>query len=43
MNIDETIIENEDAYVKIPLFNKNKEIVDYTIIDVEDFEKVNKF
>jgi hypothetical protein len=37
-NLD--IVEN---YCKIPLRNKKQEIVEYAIVDIEDFENVNKF
>jgi hypothetical protein len=32
----------EDNYVKIPLFDKQKNILDYTFIDKDDFEKIIK-
>jgi hypothetical protein len=33
---------NDDEYCKIPLKNKKSEIIGYTIIDKDDYEKVNK-
>lgn len=32
-----------DAFVKIPLRNKRKDIIDYAIVDVDDYEKVKDF
>jgi hypothetical protein len=33
----------EEDYVKIPLFNNKKEIIDYFIIDEDKYEEVNKY
>jgi hypothetical protein len=35
-------IEFIDEYCKIPLINKNKEIIDYTLVDKDDSERVLK-
>lgn len=38
------VVDIDDSkYSKIPLRNKKKEIINYAIIDKEDYEKVNKY
>ncbi len=43
LNMILTLDIDEEKYCKIPLKNRKNEIVNYAIIDKEDYEKVNKY
>ena len=49
LNIEENIIDISkntifvENYVKIPLFNNKKEIVDYALVDIDDYNKIKSY
>ena len=40
---DSNEINYEDNYVKITLYNRDCDIVGYTLVDIDDYEKIKKF